>query len=86
MREMTFEEWCWANHDLLDDLRAELHPSGLSFGALEAMGAEDGVEHIYGEMKLHYDAQREKDRAALRAWNAAVASVGVDNGTAEPTE
>ena len=72
MREMTFEEWVWANHDLLDELRAEIDYAGVCRGTREMLGDQDAADYIYDSLRFEYDKQFEQDRSRLMAYRKLV--------------
>jgi hypothetical protein len=77
MKIMTFEEWCEANQDLVDEAHDEAHPSGMSWGKLvniePIVGDLGAFKHIEGRLRSLYDAQLTRDAEKLAAWNAACA-------------
>jgi len=76
MKVLTFEEWCEANKDLVDEAHHETHPSGVSWGKLvniePIVGDLGAVEHIEARLRSQYDAQLKRDGENLSAWNKAV--------------
>lgn len=72
MKHMTFEEWCKANQDLVDDIRAEMHPAGVSIGYLADLHAENAALFLTNRLRTRYNEQLKHDAGKLAAWNAAV--------------
>lgn len=72
MEIMTFEEWRMKNQDLEDELREEFHPSGVTWGFLEDIGAEEASDRIEDELRVNYRQQVHKDQEAFKAWSDAV--------------
>lgn len=68
MRFLTFNEWLEANQDLVNDFRAETHASGVPYGVLIDIGAEDARHEFNRHFQLRYQHQLELDQAKWNAW------------------
>lgn len=74
MTVMTFEEWCAKNKDLVEDVRAYTHPSGVAYGVLADHGIQYASDYIEDTLRVMYMDQLQQDRDKLTAWNKAVSS------------
>lgn len=76
MKILTFEEWRKENQDLEEELREHFHPSGVTWGVLADIGAENAGMPIEDELRVQYRAQLAKDEQNMKLWNEAVQSLG----------
>lgn len=68
MRFLTYDEWLDENQDLVEAFRAATHASGVPYGVLLDMGAEDARHEFERHFQLSYQHQLELDQAKWNAW------------------